>query len=29
MDNNLTQAEVDALQGSHVGIDFEWEIQNN
>jgi hypothetical protein len=29
MDNNLTQTEVDALQGSHVGIDFEWEIQNN
>jgi hypothetical protein len=29
MDSSLTQAEVDALQGSHVGIDFEWEIQNN
>jgi hypothetical protein len=29
MDNNLTQTEIDQLQGSHVGTDFEWEIQNN
>lgn len=24
----LTQAQIDALQGSHTGVDFEWEIQN-
>jgi hypothetical protein len=29
MDNNLTQDQIDALQGSHIGVDFEWEIQNN
>jgi hypothetical protein len=25
----LTQAQIDALQGAHTGVDFEWEIQNN
>lgn len=29
MDNNLTQDQIDALQGARVGVDFEWEIQNN
>jgi hypothetical protein len=29
MDNNLTQAQIDALQGAKIGVDFEWEIQNN
>ncbi len=24
----LTQAQLDALQGQHTGIDFEWEIEN-
>lgn len=24
----MTQTQVDALQGAHTGIDFEWEIQN-
>jgi hypothetical protein len=24
----LTEAEVNALQGTHTGVDFEWEIQN-
>lgn len=24
----MTQEQLDALQGSHTGIDFEWEIQN-
>ena len=25
----LTQTQLDALQGAHAGIDFEWEIQSN
>jgi hypothetical protein len=25
----LSQEQLDALQGAHVGIDFEWEVQNN
>ncbi|MEQ1699421.1 MAG: hypothetical protein ABMA25_04885 [Ilumatobacteraceae bacterium] len=25
----LTQEQLDAFQGQHTGIDFEWEIQNN
>lgn len=25
----LTQEQLDGLQGSHTGLDFEWEIQNN
>lgn len=24
----LTEAEINALQGTHTGVDFEWEIQN-
>jgi hypothetical protein len=25
----MTQEQLDGLQGSHVGVDFEWEMQNN
>jgi hypothetical protein len=25
----MTQTELDALQGIHTGLDFEWELQNN
>ncbi len=25
----LTQAQIDAMQGAHTGVDFEWEIENN
>jgi hypothetical protein len=27
--SGLTQDQLDALQGAHVGLDFEWEVQNN
>jgi hypothetical protein len=27
--SGLSQEQLDALQGAHVGIDFEWEVQNN
>jgi hypothetical protein len=27
--SGMTQAQLDALQGTHAGVDFEWEIQNN